>query len=313
MSTARARGLFLLTNLLVCLAGCGVVPSPPASSPPSSAAPLPSPAPSEEPPVGAAREVLVRLDDVAMTLRIDRDPMPTAGVTRATVLVENPGAVPILWQGGGCDFLASITIDLARPVTIDPGIAWPGLLGRFKSLIGPAAEPIPTWAFADDRFADLEQVACPANLAVNEIAAGASVEMRASWDGFVSGMAAPVGPTTVVASFPYMGRKVAGADPFAAPVRPIEARIVSQVAGIPPAAIGPALAVDAALSVPAFAEWVSGAPIEEWRGVNLRRHDGRYEVSLDRLQGDRELVGTVTVDAATGAILGFEIVAPPTR
>ena len=244
---------------------------------------------------------------VRVTLSVERAPLPAGQRTWAAVVIENRSPGVILWQGGGCEIPATITIELASPVRPDPGRDWPGLAGRLKGLIAPPVEATQSTAFLPEAFVDAQQpMACPADLAINELAPGARIEHRAAWDGDILGVAAPAGPATLKASFPFMGPNLPGIDKFAAPLQPIEASATVPVVDAGVRLISPAVAVDAALADGRFAQWVNALPMTEWQGVDMQVRNGTYVVSLAVTKGGVRVAAQVTVDRRTGAVLGYE-------
>ncbi len=243
-------------------------------------------------------------DDVRLTLALDGPPRVDAA-SWATLEIENLGASGVRWAGGGCGDPGSISIDL-RPA-FAPGRDWPGLLGRFKAAgLGDGFEnPAAAFYVAADRFG--QDIACAASLQVEELAPGATLELRAGWDGTFGGARAhaPTGPVVVTAAFAFIGiaGEVANED---TDTDPIEVHIQTTVAGVAGAApLSPALAIDAALADPQFAAWVQASPEDRWINPSIDLLDGAWSVGLFRLGAGAQLdlYGAVTIDAM-GTIIG---------
>jgi hypothetical protein len=262
----------------------------------------PSPVPQEDP--GPATTVV--RDGVAVTLSLERGQLPAGDRTWALVIVENRSPVDVIYRGGGCDFLADLGIEVAVPVAAAAGLEWEGAAGDFKRLAGGPPEAARLGAFLEASFVDDQAVACTSDLGVNELAAGQRLEMRAAWNGEISGTVAPPGAATVTARFPYLGRPQHGADPFARDVAPIVARVVVTVVDTGIRVISPNEAIDAALGDARFAAWLNAEPMPRWQGVGVEVKDGNYVVTLSRLIDGVPVDGQVTVDRATGRVLGFE-------
>jgi hypothetical protein len=108
-----------------------------------------------------------------------------------------------------------------------------------------------------------------------------------------------------------MGPKAAVPDPFMGELRPIQAVIQTSIAAFDGRFLSPGEAIDAAFSDARFLDWVEGAPMAEWQGVNLEYRLGRYTASLRRFEGGAELLGEAIVDATSGAVLSVVIAPPP--
>lgn len=268
----RAVAAFLAAAIL---SGCG-------TEQPSNAVPNAAP-----PPVTAAR------DGLLVTLAVDRASLPAADRAWVSVTVENRSSEVRLWQGGGCNPLAYISITTATAATPEPGRNWSGLAGTFKQLIAPASQASDSGSFMDERFIDQIGVACTADLRVNEISAGQRLQMKAAWDGEVQGVAAPAGPARIVASFPYLGPAGKPDAP-----QPIEATIGVDVVDQGVRLLSPGQAIDAALGNPDFAAWLAAAGMPEWSGVDIESHGHAFIVVLKLAT----IEGRATVDRQTGAV-----------
>jgi len=238
-------------------------------------------------PVTAAR------DGLLVTLSIDRSTLPAAGRTWVSVSVENISSQVRLWQGGGCNPLADVSITTATTVTPEPGRSWNGLARTFKELTSQSADASNVGSFTDEPFVDQRAIGCPANLAVNQIDAGQRLEMKAAWDGEIQGVVAPPGPAQIVASFPYLGL----AGKVDAP-QPIEAMIQVDVADRGVRLLSRGQAVDAALGDPDFAAWVAANNVPAWDGVDVESHGHTYVFVLQL----PTIEGRATVDRETGAV-----------
>jgi hypothetical protein len=268
--------IFVLVGLA--LAACGPSPT----------------APSLEPGPSAVAE----RDGIRVSLTLDRAALPAGDRTLAVVTVENTTPERRLYQGGGCDFLASIDIATAAEVQPAVGQRWPGTAGRFKDLLNPTPGPSSQGMFVDERFVEPTRIVCTADLGVNELSAGQRLEMRAIWNGEVNGVVAAPGPARVTASFPYLGQP-AGPDPFANAPQPIQAVIDVDVVDTGVRLLSPGQAIDAALGNAEFGAWLARAgAIERWRGVELEGSGHTLAVIL--IVGDQE--GRASVDRVSGAV-----------
>ena len=289
MAVRRPRPILML--LLATVVGCS--------------APAASRRPEASPVVAVAERGGVRV-----TLVLE-DPLPRAGAPSwARAEVVNLGDRGVRWAGGGCGHALFIDIDAAAAQ--DRGVAWPGRRGEFKRLaLGPDFGSPASAAFVPE---DLirppgQEVGCPANLAIETLAPGERLRVRARWDGMIAGSPAPAGPATVSASFPMIG--IVGEVPEdRIEAEPVVASLTTGVAGGGPAedpALAPALAIDAALADPQFGAWVDAAAPETWINPDLVHTDGIWSVGLFRFRPNDpqrlSMFAQVQVDAS-GAIVG---------
>jgi hypothetical protein len=251
------------------------------------------PSPSLAGPAGQAQR-----DGVTVTFVLERSRLVAGSRARALVTVQNTTSADRLWQGGGCNDLASVWIDTAAEVTPPKGRPWPGTAGSFKNLL-LSGQPGPSrqGSFVDVRFLDPTRIACPADLGINTLRPGQHLEMRLVWSGDVNGVPAPAGPATVHASFPYLGQ-----GPVADPTdvsRRIAVDLAVDVDPAPAPMMSPGEAIDAALADARFGAWVKAAgAMQMWDGVDMEAPDGAYVVIL--MVGGQS--GRATVDRRTGAV-----------
>jgi hypothetical protein len=210
-----------------------------------------------------------------------------------SVSVENTSSEVRLWRGGGCNPLADVSITTAIEVTPEPGRNWDGLARSFKELAAQQVQASNVGSFIDERFVDQPAMACPANLAINQISAGQRLDMRAAWDGEVQDAVAPPGAARIVASFPYLG---AAGQPEAP--EPVVATIRVNVSDLGIRLLSRGQGVDAALSNPDFAAWVASNDIAAWEGVDVEAHGHTYVFVLKLAT----IEGRATVDRQTGAV-----------
>ena len=276
----------------------------------ASTTPLPSgQQASPEASVAAPLIAMSTRDGVRVTLTLERAPLPSAQRSRALVVVDNLSPVVRNWEGGGCGFLATVTIHTSIDARPDPGVNWPGAAGRFKRLASPGSDPSDDGPFIDERFADdPERLICTANLEINHLQPGERLEMRAVWDGEVANVAAPAGPATVSAEFPYLGEVPNGADPLQAP-KPIVASIDTEVVGAGIALLSADQIIDAALADRRFAAWLASANVSMWQDAVFISHGATADVVLTLLKKGVATDGRVTVDRTTGRVVAFEAVA----
>lgn len=249
----------------------------------------------------SAAEASSERDGVRVSLSVERAALPAGVRAWALVSVENTSPAVRRYQGGGCDFLASVTIETASAVTPDPGRDWKGIAGKFKQLVGPHAGASSAGSFIDEQFADQGQVVCTADLGVNEIKPGQRLEMRAAWNGEIFGVVAPPGPARVKASFPYLG-PVARADAFDDPPQPVEATVPVEVIDEGRRLLSPGQAIDAALQDPRFAAWVGSADMGAWQGVGIEPAGDSFVVSLSLMVDGVTVAGRATVNRQSGGV-----------
>jgi hypothetical protein len=249
-------------------------------------------------------------DGVRVSLTLERTPLPSAQRTRALVVVDNLSPDVRNWEGEGCGFLATVTIHTSVDARPDPGVSWPGAAGRFKRLASPGSDPSDDGPFIDERFADdPEGLICPANFAINHLEPGQRLEMRAVWNGEIATVAAPAGPATVSAEFPYLPPALEGVDPREAS-KPIVASIDTEVVGAGIALLSADQIIDAALADHRFATWLASADDSKWQSADFVSHGSTADVVLTLLKRGVETDGRATVDRTTGRVLGFETVKP---
>jgi hypothetical protein len=251
-----------------------------------------------EQPTGVAPEssppsVTAARDGLLVTLAVDHAALPAASRTWVVVTVANTSSEVRMWQGGGCNFLADVTIETTTAVTPEPGHGWSGQAGRFKQLIGPVSQASNSGSFVDERFVDQTGVACTSDLRVNQISAGQRLQMKAAWDGEIQGVVAPPGPARIVASFPYLGPAGKPDAP-----QPIKATVGVEVMDQGVRLLSPAQAIDAALGNPDFAAWLASEDFSGWSGVDIESHGHTFVVVLMLAT----IEGRATVDRQTGAV-----------
>jgi len=270
-------------------------------------------APSSEP-AGSPLTATTLRDSVRVSLALEGPPL-AGQVSWADGRVDNLGPKAVRWSGGGCNDPVGIFIEFAR--AFDPGRPWPGLLGRFKAVALGAGGGGPTNIGYEEqsriRPADQIPIGCHANLHVNQLAAGASLAIRAGWNGTLGGPApAPAGPATVTASFEFIGIVGEGSEDITA-TKPIKVAIDTAVVvpaagtgGGAPAPLSPALAIDAALADPEFAAWVTADPEMTWVNPNIVLQDGTWAIGLfknGKVFGRPTRYGELKIDAR-GQIVG---------
>ena len=245
-------------------------------------------------------------DGIILTATIEREPLVAGGRSWLTVVIANRTNLVQTWLGGGCNIPASIWVDVAAEVAPETGRNWGGMAGRFKDLLGVGEVPPSNRGyFVEEGFVDQGQIACTADLKINDLEPGTALRQRSAWDGEVNGVAAPTGPAVITVSYPHIGPRAAGDDPFGEP-NPITLRIETAVVDGGVRVVAPAVAVDAALAHPAFSDWVAESKMSDWQGVNLAVEGQTYVVSLQRLVDGVVIDGRVVVDRTTGAVLSFD-------
>ena len=240
---------------------------------------------------------------VRITLSLEGQPRNDA-LSWADVVIENTAARGVRWAGGGCGDPGGVFIDLRE--VLDPGRAdWPGRLGTFKRLaIGNdrrSAETlnvgyVPESRVGTDRL-------CTADLRIETLPVGGSLRYRAAWDGLFEGQSVPVGPATVLATFPVIGLEglvapdETDATGFRAEVR---TAIVGSAAG---SGLTPGRLVDLTLADPAFAAFVQATPEATWINPDIALIDGIWHVGLFRTINGVDQYGGVFIDQG-GRVVG---------
>jgi len=281
------------------LAGCGADNPSPTGGPASG-----------EPSIVPGPVAMATRDGIRVTLTLERAPLPSTQRTRALIVVDNLSPEVRSWQGGGCDFLATVTVHTSVDVVPDPGRDWPGTAGRFKRLVSPGSDPADDGPFIDERFADApERMFCPANIAVNRLEPGQRLQMRADWNGEIAYMAAPAGPATVSAEFPYLGQSEDSVDPLGAAV-PIVVSLDTKIVDTAVRFLSAGRVIDAALSDARFAAWLAEGDATTWQEADFLTHGTTADVVLSLLEDDVSTEGRATVDRETGVVLAFEVTPP---
>jgi hypothetical protein len=246
------------------------------------------------------------IDGVRVTLSLERSPLPSAQRTRALVVIDNLSPDVRDWQDDGCGFPATVTIHTAVDVRPDPGVRWLGAAGRFKRMASPGSDPSADAPFIDERFADEpERLICQGDVVINHLQPGQRLEMRVVWSGEVANIAAPAGPATVLAEFPYLAAVSPDVDPLDA-ARPIIASIQTEVVGAGIALLSADQIIDAALADSRFAAWLESAKPGTWQDTAFVTHGTTADVVLTLLKKGSATDGRATVDRTTGRVLGFE-------
>ena len=285
MRVPRPAGVVL--PIVVLASACGGPPSSPAASPI----------------VASATEESLRI-----TLTLEGPPR-TGATSWASVQIDNVGDRAIRWASGGCGDPGGIFIDLTR--LYPAGRAnWPEPLGRFKRLaLGPGnGNSLLTLGYeAEARWGT--NILCPASLGIATLAAGASLSMRAGWDGTYEGSPVPTGPAVIEAAFPVIGVQGEVADDdFDS--HSVGVSIDTAVVGDAGAAVlAPGLAIDAALADPVFAAWVSAGPVDRWINPDVARIGDTWQIGLFKSGvegGPSEAYQGVIVDGA-GHVTGDHV------
>ena len=241
--------------------------------------------------VSATRESL------RITLTLEGPPR-TGAVSWASMTVENVGERAIRWAGGGCGDPGGIFIDLQQLFPAGR-TDWPEPLAHFKQeVLGPRGGLLNLGYENASRWATI--IACPAVLKIETLPAGATLAMRAGWDGTYEGSPVPTGPVTVEAMFPVIGIEGVVADD-AFDSHPVGVSTPTQVVGEAGAAVlAPGLLIDAALADPQFAAWVADGPVARWINPDLAHIGDTWQVGLFKFGADgaSEVYRGVVLDAS---------------
>src|SRR4051794_2720270 len=215
---------------------------------------------------------------IRMTLTLEGPPR-TNGDSWASVVIENIGDRGVRWAGGGCGDPGGIFIDLEEVYPTGKS-DWPGRLGHFKRLVvGPQGEGLLSLGYIPEaRWGT--SLPCTADLRIETLPGHQSLSLRAGWDGTYEGSPTPTGPASVEAAFPVIGIE-GEVDPGAYESHAVivSARTAIEGRGGKPV-LAPALAIDAALADPVFAEWVSTGPETDWINPDVARVNDSWHVGL---------------------------------
>jgi hypothetical protein len=265
----------------------------------------PEPSPDGSPGAGATMAPVVATaarDGVTVTLVLDREAVGAGETIGAWVEVRNTLPGVVLWQGGGCDLLNGF--GLQGPELPDPpvGQEWPGTAGLAKW--SATASGLRHTSFLPDTMPpEQDDLACPADLRVNELPFGEPATAQAEWRGRTSDTApAPAGEYLVTFSFPFLVRSLDGSfegDPLD-DRRPIEIQATFTVTGDAAPVIGQVEAIDAALADERVAAWLETLPQERLTGAYARLTGDVWRFEIGVMMPDGQAV--IDLDAASGAV-----------
>jgi hypothetical protein len=261
--------------------------------------------PSAEPDDGGAiRTTMERRDGVVVSLTLDRVRVETGGRIQAVAEVTNLGPGPVTWQSGGCELQGQFTLegpDIPQP---PPGRDWPDTAHWAKwsattsgvGMVGLLAPGFPVEA----------GMVCPADLRVEDLAAGATVRINAIWPGQLSdGTPAPAGPYRASFTFPYLAR--VPADQFVGDAhldqRPIQADLAFIVEGQGFEGISSVEAVDRAHADRRLAAWIATIAHQELNGASIRLDKGMWQYEIATTKG----TARIAIDPNQGAVVGFAV------
>jgi hypothetical protein len=258
-------------------------------------------------PISATHE----LDEIRLTLEVDRDRIAFGERAWATVTVANVGSDDVVWGHGGCPDPAGVTVLTTRPLDLGYGRHdWPGELGVLKSVTvylpleleeGAAAA-----GFTPERWVDqVGLFGCTTELRIDRIAPGAQITARMAWDAIgPHRLPTPPGDYLLASEFQYIGRGDA-APPEVGPTNRKAVAIQVSVTVDTPAIdyLGAGEAVDRLLEHQPFLDLLEDAPrIGRWTGSYLHFMDGVWMMAL-YLENPEEAI-VATVDAVTGEVTG---------
>jgi hypothetical protein len=244
---------------------------------------------------------------VRITLTLEGPPRNDA-LSWASVSIANLTDRGVRWAGGGCGDPGGTFINVGGAFAPGRG-DWPGRLGLFKQrAIGqglPGGDGALTVGYVPASRIGTTQ-ACTADLRIETLPVGGTLQYRAGWDGKLNERPVPPGPATVLATFPFIGLEGAvAADDVDSTA--VTATMPTQVVGAGGAAGGPppGLAVDAALADPQFAAFVQAAPEATWVNPDLSLIDGIWHVGLFRTSGpDQDVQYEAVFIDANGQVVG---------
>lgn len=220
-----------------------------------------------------------------VTLRLDRNPMPSGEPTWIEVSVRNVGPDTITWFHDGC----------ADPVTIRgrmesswrEGLPMRGDSALFKryalglDLDGPGPVPVNLVFVPEDRVGR-GPYGCDSIGLADTIEPGQVLERRLQWNGLAADALgpAPAGPVTLDAQAGYFWRTSEG-EPTDIPSQTIGLTLTAWVDPGPPGGrLDPPEIIDVALTDPEFAAWLATKAfangVEQW--VRFVPAEGHWEV-----------------------------------
>lgn len=238
-------------------------------------------------------------DGVIVAISVDDDAVTGGDKVRIRVTVLNAGLGPVSWQSGGCGLIQWFGFEGPGIPQPPQGVAWPGVAGLAK---WSATAGGVSWSWIrKPEIADGVLMACPANLAFDEIGPGETITADGVWTATTTdGVVAPPGQYRITYAFPFVGRLAMGQLPPEPAIRPIAVALPIAVGGDAFGGIASTQAIDAALADPRVARWITDRlPKERLTGAEILLVDGTWRFSI-HVREDRSTV--VLIDPATGRV-----------
>jgi hypothetical protein len=240
-------------------------------------------------------------DGVVVTVAASDDTVTGGDSIRLRVTVLNVGFGPVTWQSGGCGLLEWFGIDGPDLEQPPAGQVWPGVANLIKwSATSGGSGIAHAWVRQPDLDPDVV-MACPANLAYDDIGPGETITSEAEWPATTSeGVSLSPSQVLITYAFPFVGRFAADAIRPNQNVNPIPVALPITIAGDAPDVISSTEAIDAALGDARVAEWiVQRVPKERLTGASIRFEDGQWRFTIGVEPGGSTVV---LIDPASGRV-----------
>ena len=293
------------------------LPSPtvrPVAAPSQSARPTTTPSPTSEPqptvPPDLRRTATKTRDDIRVTVKLQRNPLPAGERSWVKTRVENLGATDVTWFHDGC--AAPVWVEGQAVEQWRYGTTHAGNAQQFKDLVlgvlGRQAEPLPPIvSFQPKRHLGRGSYGCADMGMAETIAPGEDIRETRWWTGFderTLGLP-PSGPVNLRMEAAFYWRGPEPVDNITN--HRIRLKLDAWISqGVSPTRPTPPEIVDAALADPTFAtflqtqELTNGREVIAWYDAEEDRWEVGvmpwYETEPPRIHG-------VLLDAATGEVI----------
>ena len=219
-------------------------------------APTLSPTPVPPPPADLPTRLVKSKSGIRVTIELDRNPLPAGEPMWATVTVQNRGRTEVTWFHDGCAIPVHVFGDIVGS-RWRPGRSHDGQAARFKDrlLDSEVRDPVRI-TFTHERYVGKGPLGCADVGIVDTIPPGQALVHRSRWDGMAADSLGlpPSGQVdlTGLAQFYYRGEQPPS-------IRAGEIELHGEawiVDGKDPSWLDPPEVIDAALTDPAFLEWL---------------------------------------------------------